>query len=524
MDVNAESMTDDVPVLGQVSGNAILDRHAHLPTCALCNRYLPLGHGAGDSQFFTFCSNCNFLISGNTVLDEYMRGQRSRRRRYRSSESNFFSQQVSLITQTRQNHAAQVEPDTQSTNGDSATQAFQHLSSRTTPSQSRRWRRGLSDSESDVFDSVYGDSESNISFSGSRIFAGESDTISYSTYGGDSDASVDGRSVMENEIHLGMFSDPDTDTDIDPMNAGLFHWNSDEVEDDDEDEDDEDSEWEETDDEENRSGDRRRAPSRASEDAVYLAHEERLQGTNVEQTEGHNPVVYYRVHPARGLDIQLFRTESSRRESLATATSFLNNLPRVVIQEDHENLNDLACAICKDSLSVGTIVNQLPCSHIFHSPCILPWLNVRNSCPLCRFELPTRDQDDEDQKQGIVANRLDAQAIQQQDVDEDEDGSFSVTDGAEFDVDLLDFLGVDNVNLAAAAAENSGRQSARRRWFYFAAAPVLGIVGIALAFCLGNSVTPSNLNTLVQSSNICLDINPSIQRNNARSQRWWFPF
>lgn len=523
MDVNSESYSQDWSILDQGSRNAILAQDAHLPTCALCNRYLPLDHGAGGSQLFSFCDNCSFLISGNPILADHLRGQSIRRRsRYRSSERNFVSQQVSLITQTRQNHAAQVEPDTQSVNGDSATQAFQHLSSRTTPSQSRRWRRVLSDSESDVFDSVYGDSESNISFSGSRIFAGESDTISYSAYGGDSDASVDGRSVMENEIHLGMFSDPDTDTDIDPMNAGLFHWNSDEVEE----EDDEDTEWEESDDEDNRTGDSRQALPRASEDPVYVAYEEQINGTNVEQTEGHNHVVNRRIYPGRRLDVRLLQTESSRRGSLATATSFLNNLPRLVIQEDHENLDDLACAICKDSLSVGTIVNQLPCSHIFHSPCIFPWLNVRNSCPLCRFELPAHDQDDDDQKQGIFADRLDVQTIQQQDVDEqdvDEDGSFHLTDGAELDINLdrFDFRVLDYVNRVT---ENSDRDSARRRWFFIAAAPVLGIVGIAIAFCLGNSMTHSNLNTLVQNSSLYLDINPSIRRNNARSQRWWFPF
>lgn len=510
MDVNSESMPEDFSILGQVSGNAVLDQHAHLPTCALCNRYLPLDHESGDSQLFSFCGNCGFLISGNPILAEHMRGQRlRRRRRYRSSEMNF---------QTRQNHAAQVEPDTQSS--DSATQAFQHLSSRTTPNQSRRWRRGLSDSESDVLDSVYGDSESNISFSGSRIFAGESDTISYSAYEGDSDASVDGRSVMENETHLGMFSDPDTDTDIDPMNAGLFHWNSDELEE----EDDDDTEWEETDDEENRTGDHRQALPRALEDPVYLTDEERMYGTNNEQT-GHNHVIYQRTYPGRRFDLRLLQMESSRRGSLATATatSFLNNLPRVVIQEDHENLDDLACAICKDSLSVGTIVNELPCSHIFHSPCILPWLNVRNSCPLCRFELPAHDQDYEDQKRRIVGNRLDVQAIQQQEVDEldvDDDGSFY---GAELDI-ILDRFGFGGQNNVDLVAENSGRESARRRWFFLAAAPVLGIVGIAIAFCLGNSMTHNNLNTLVQSSSLCLDINPSIQRNNARSQRWWFPF
>lgn len=51
------------------------------------------------------------------------------------------------------------------------------------------------------------------------------------------------------------------------------------------------------------------------------------------------------------------------------------------------------CAVCQETFSVGDDAQVLPCSdaHAFHPPCLAPWLLEHNSCPSCRFELPTDD-------------------------------------------------------------------------------------------------------------------------------------
>ncbi|XWS55751.1 hypothetical protein CRYUN_Cryun09bG0027500 [Craigia yunnanensis] len=51
----------------------------------------------------------------------------------------------------------------------------------------------------------------------------------------------------------------------------------------------------------------------------------------------------------------------------------------------------IECVICKEEMKEGRDVCKLPCQHLFHWICILPWLKKRNTCPCCRFQLPCDD-------------------------------------------------------------------------------------------------------------------------------------
>ncbi|XVF48794.1 hypothetical protein PTKIN_Ptkin03bG0217300 [Pterospermum kingtungense] len=61
--------------------------------------------------------------------------------------------------------------------------------------------------------------------------------------------------------------------------------------------------------------------------------------------------------------------------------------------------SDAECAICKENLIVGDNMQELPCKHTFHPPCVKPWLDEHNSCPICRYELQTDDHDYESWKE-----------------------------------------------------------------------------------------------------------------------------
>ncbi|GKD68212.1 zinc finger, RING/FYVE/PHD-type containing protein [Tanacetum coccineum] len=81
----------------------------------------------------------------------------------------------------------------------------------------------------------------------------------------------------------------------------------------------------------------------------------------------------------------------------------VENLLTVVMTKEDVEKNDTTCAVCKDEVEVGKIATQLPCSHRYHGDCIVPWLGIRNTCPVCRFELLTDDVEYERRKTEMAA-------------------------------------------------------------------------------------------------------------------------
>lgn len=67
--------------------------------------------------------------------------------------------------------------------------------------------------------------------------------------------------------------------------------------------------------------------------------------------------------------------------------SAIDAMPTIRITQRHMN-TDSHCPVCQDEFELGCEARQMPCNHIYHSDCIVPWLVQHNSCPVCRLELP----------------------------------------------------------------------------------------------------------------------------------------
>ncbi|MBA0789029.1 hypothetical protein Gotri_026102 [Gossypium trilobum] len=74
--------------------------------------------------------------------------------------------------------------------------------------------------------------------------------------------------------------------------------------------------------------------------------------------------------------------------------STIDAIPTVKITESHLR-SDSQCPVCKEEFKVGEETRELPCNHIYHSDCIVPWLRLHNTCPVCRHELPVSSTDEQ---------------------------------------------------------------------------------------------------------------------------------
>lgn len=81
--------------------------------------------------------------------------------------------------------------------------------------------------------------------------------------------------------------------------------------------------------------------------------------------------------------------DTGRHGSAPASKAAVEAMPTLTISKQSLEADDIYCAVCKEVFDVGCEAREMPCKHIYHSNCILPWLALHNSCPICRHEMPS---------------------------------------------------------------------------------------------------------------------------------------
>ncbi|XP_018905282.1 E3 ubiquitin-protein ligase Iruka isoform X2 [Bemisia tabaci] len=68
------------------------------------------------------------------------------------------------------------------------------------------------------------------------------------------------------------------------------------------------------------------------------------------------------------------------------STEKIQEIPVVVITQAQVD-SSLQCSVCWEDFKFEEPVRKLACDHVYHEPCIIPWLELHGTCPICRKTL-----------------------------------------------------------------------------------------------------------------------------------------
>jgi hypothetical protein len=95
---------------------------------------------------------------------------------------------------------------------------------------------------------------------------------------------------------------------------------------------------------------------------------------------------------------QLQNDNSSSNSSINDNNNYYYTTPcRIIIRNKDSESN--SCPVCADPFAIGDTIVRLPnCGHVFHENCALMWLTKHNTCPYCRSEMATEDEEYESER------------------------------------------------------------------------------------------------------------------------------
>lgn len=130
-----------------------------------------------------------------------------------------------------------------------------------------------------------------------------------------------------------------------------------------------------------RTGDRE---NRDSERVILINVQGSYDSNNNPPNQTFGSLGDYFVGPGLDLLLQhLAENDPNRYGTPPAQKEAVEAMPTVKIDKT------LQCSVCLEDFEIGAEAKEMPCKHKFHSGCIMPWLELHSSCPVCRYQLPS---------------------------------------------------------------------------------------------------------------------------------------
>ena len=86
---------------------------------------------------------------------------------------------------------------------------------------------------------------------------------------------------------------------------------------------------------------------------------------------------------------QLLEQHAQENRPPAATEETMEQLPLIKFSQQGRlvNVEHKECTVCQEEYKADEEVIELPCKHIYHPGCILPWLKLNGTCPTCRYSL-----------------------------------------------------------------------------------------------------------------------------------------
>ena len=96
----------------------------------------------------------------------------------------------------------------------------------------------------------------------------------------------------------------------------------------------------------------------------------------------------------------IMQFESGLNRHPPASNNAIEKLSRIKIDENNyeSKYKGKDCNICLSQFELNECVAELDCKHEFHESCIIHWLKMNNTCPICRSELESNNPEYERRK------------------------------------------------------------------------------------------------------------------------------